>query len=161
LITFENGLQLELADLLATDAFASALAKALTPGLCLYLHGNLGAGKTTLVRAMLSALGHNGSIKSPTYSLVELYSVDGMDFYHFDLYRLSNATELDYIGIRDYMLTSAICVFEWADRGMGFIPAADIEITLDFAGEGRSAVLLANTPKGLQVLKDLTMGYIE
>jgi len=158
LITFEDRLQIDLPDLLATQAFASAIAKVLVPGLCIYLHGNLGVGKTTLVRAMLVALGHNGVIKSPTYTLVESYNFPEMDFYHFDLYRLADPSELEYIGIRDYLSTSAVCVFEWADRGTGAIPGADLEITLDFLRTGRSAALIANTPKGVDILHNMVLG---
>jgi tRNA threonylcarbamoyladenosine biosynthesis protein TsaE len=158
LITFENGLKTNLADLMATQALASALAKELVPGLTVYLHGDLGAGKTTLVRAMLHSLGYAGSIKSPTFTLVEAYSVNSLDIFHFDLYRLTDSAELEFIGIRDYHTPSAVCIFEWAYKGMGYIPAADIEITLDFLQTGRSAALIANTTKGLDVLQKMTIG---
>ena len=158
MITFENGLKINLPDLLATQALATALAKVLIPGLVIYLHGDLGVGKTTLVRVMLHSLGYTGVIKSPTYTLVESYSLDTMDIYHFDLYRVSDPEELEFIGIRDYNLPIAVCIFEWPYKGKGYIPAPDIEITLDFLQAGRRASLTANTNKGLGVLQKMTVG---
>jgi tRNA threonylcarbamoyladenosine biosynthesis protein TsaE len=158
LITFENGLQINLPDLLSTEALASSLANALIPGLTIYLHGNLGAGKTTLVRAMLVALGHIGAIKSPTYSLVELYNLQDLELYHFDLYRLADPSELEYMGIRDYITPTAVCMFEWADKGIGHIPFADIEIKLEFMQQGRKAIFSANSNQGIEVLQDMTIG---
>lgn len=162
MITFEDGLQIKLADVVATQAFASAISKVLLPGLCIYLHGGLGAGKTTLVRAMLQSLGHDGVIKSPTYTLVESYAIVGLQIYHFDLYRLADPAELEFIGIKDYVSDTSICIFEWADKGIGFIPQADIEITLDFANDSRQsariATLNANTAKGLKTLQAMTIG---
>ncbi len=158
MISFEDGLNLSLPDLIATQAFASGLAKKLQPGLVIYLHGDLGAGKTTLVRAILTALGHSTAIKSPTYTLVEPYLLDGLDIYHFDLYRLSDPAELEFIGIRDYLHGAAVCIFEWADKGFGYVPAADIEISLVFQGTGRKANIIANTEKGIKVLQNMTIG---
>lgn len=158
MITFEHGLKLYLPDLLATQALASAIAKVLRPGLCIYLHGDLGAGKTTLVRAMLQALGHTGAIKSPTYTVVESYFIDSLELYHFDLYRVSDPAELDFIGIRDYSTATAICIFEWATNGVGNIPHPDIEIFLEFQFPGRQIRLMANTNKGLEVLRAMTIG---
>lgn len=158
MITFEDGLRLNLPDVMATHAFASALAKAIQPGLVIYLHGNLGAGKTTIVRALLTILGQTGAIKSPTYTLVEAYNLSGLDIYHFDLYRLSDPSELEFIGIRDYLQPTAVCIFEWPIKGLSVIPPADIEITLDFQQTGRSAALMANTAKGLDVLQNMTIG---
>lgn len=158
MITFEHGLEIDLPDLVAAQAFASVMAKELVPGLTLYLHGDLGAGKTTLARAMLSSLGYEGAIKSPTYTLVESYNIGNLDIYHFDLYRLADPSELEFIGIKDYAGTTAICIFEWADKGLSYIPQADIELSLSFALPGRKASLIANTTKGLKVLQSMTMG---
>ena len=107
-----------------------------------FLHGTLGAGKTTLVRGILRALGHQGSTKSPTYTIVEPYLVPskGMNprkIYHFDLYRLSEAEELEYMGIRDYLDENALCFIEWPENGSGFLPEPDFEILLNYSGEMR------------------------
>lgn len=146
---------LDLPDIPATEKLANELANSLVPGLAIYLHGNLGAGKTTLVRAMLQALGYTSAIKSPTYTLVESYTVNNLDIYHFDLYRLADPSELEFIGIRDYASSNGICLFEWPLKGGGNIPLADLEITLDFAEPGRKINLVANTIKGLEVLNKL------
>ncbi len=158
MITFKDGLKIDLPDLLATQALASALAAAIHPGLCIYLEGDLGAGKTTFVRGVLNSLGYNASIKSPTYTLVESYGIDGLDLYHFDLYRLADPSELDYIGLRDYMTENAVCFFEWANKGAGHIPAADIEMEFHIKQTARVVVFTANTKLGLQVLQALTIG---
>lgn len=158
MITLNEGLRLNLPDITATQELASSLAKKLAPGLCIYLHGDLGAGKTTFVRALLTSLGVTGAIKSPTYTLVESYDLNDTQIYHFDLYRIADPSELEYIGIRDYALANAVCIFEWADKGLGMIPAADIEITLQFTEPGRNVVLLADTTLGLEVLQAMTIG---
>lgn len=158
MISFERGLEIDLVDELATQAFASALASKLEPGLVIYLYGDLGAGKTTLVRGMLSALGQQGAIKSPTYTLVESYLLGNLDIYHFDLYRLNEPAELEDIGIKDYLSPTAICVFEWADKGLGYIPQADIEVTIGFSKLGRRLKLMANSELGIKVLKEMTVG---
>lgn len=158
MINFKDGLKIELPDLMATQALAGTMAQAIRPGLCIYLEGDLGAGKTTFVRGVLTALGYNAAIKSPTFTLVESYGIDGMDIYHFDLYRLSDPSELDYIGLRDYMSENAVSFFEWADKGQGHIPMADIVIKFNINKTGRTAVINANTEQGLKVLQALTIG---
>lgn len=155
MITSEHNLSRELPDLQATEEFAGALAKCLLPGLIIYIHGDLGAGKTTLVRSMLFALGHSGAAKSPTYTLVEPYQINAITINHFDLYRLADPAELEYIGIRDYINSHSICIFEWADKGVGYVPPADIDITLQFTANGRKAIVVAKTNMGQAVLQEL------
>lgn len=103
----------------------------------IYLKGNLGAGKTTLVRGFLRGLGYLGKVKSPTYTIVENYNSNNINIYHFDLYRLNEAEELEILGVRDYFENLSICFFEWAERGQGFIPKADIIISINFHNDGR------------------------
>lgn len=129
----------------ATIACGQALAPLLLPGMVVYLYGGLGAGKTTLVRALLRALGYSGHVKSPTYTLVEPYEVAGQHFYHFDLYRLADPEELELIGGRDYFSSDAICLVEWPEHGLGALPPADLVIQLTAAAGGRHISLSAAT----------------
>ena len=124
------------------------LATCLRPGGILYLEGPLGAGKTTLVRGILRALGHQGSVKSPTYTLVESYEAGGLRLHHFDLYRLADPEELEYLGARDFFDADALCLVEWPSKGAGLLPAADLEIILECAGEGRRLTLLPRSAWG-------------
>lgn len=146
-----------LADEAATLAFGARLAGALDslPGGCVFLQGDLGAGKTTLTRGVLTALGHRGAVKSPTYTLVEAYELGGRRVYHFDLYRLGHPEELDYMGIRDYFDGHSLCLVEWPSRGEGFLPAADIRATLQVQAGGRLVKLEAGTDAGAAVCATL------
>jgi tRNA threonylcarbamoyladenosine biosynthesis protein TsaE len=108
---------------------------------CVFLQGDLGAGKTCLVRGWLQALGHQGAVKSPTYTLVEPYQLQGRQIYHFDLYRLRDPEELDLIGGRDYFDDDVLCLVEWPDKGAGFLPPARLIVELSVAGAGRQAHL--------------------
>jgi tRNA threonylcarbamoyladenosine biosynthesis protein TsaE len=145
--------ELPLADTAATEALGAALAAcAAGGGLLLFLHGNLGAGKTTLVRGYLHGLGHRGAVKSPTYTLVEPYELAGAMVYHFDLYRLGDPEELEFLGIRDYLGSAAQCLVEWPERGDGILPAPDLYLHLDYRPDGRLACLAAATERGERVL---------
>lgn len=143
-----------LADAPATEALGARLAALEPPGL-ITLEGVLGAGKTTLVRGLLRALGHEGSVKSPTYTLVEPYRVGGRDIYHMDLYRLVDPEELEELGVRDYFVGAAWILVEWPERGAPVLPTPDLSIRLVPAGEGRRALLSARSELGEAWLETL------
>ncbi len=118
------------------------------PEKCLvFLQGELGAGKTTLVRGVLNAAGYQKAVKSPTYTLVEEYHLAERDIYHFDLYRLNDPEELEWIGMDDYLQQNALCFIEWPQMGQGFLPDADLEINLIHDGDRREAVFTAVSEK--------------
>ena len=137
---------------LDTVELGRRLAAIITPPLILNLSGELGAGKTTLSRGLIQAFGHEGAVKSPTYALVEPYELAGVDLFHFDLYRLSDPEELEYMGIRDYFTENSICIVEWPDRGHGAIPDADISCHIKYVGEGREVEIVSGSEKGQLLL---------
>lgn len=142
-----------LPDEAATSAFAARFSKALPPqGCVVFLHGPLGAGKTTFVRGCLRAAGHVGAVKSPTFTLVEEYPLGGAQWYHFDLYRLTDPSELDYLGLGDYFGPKTFCFIEWPERGAGILPNPDLELSLSVEGAGRRLELAAGSEKGRNVL---------
>lgn len=125
-----------------TLALGARLAQTLRPGCTVFLKGELGVGKTTLVRGLLRALGHAGAVKSPTFTLVEPYELNGWRIYHLDLYRLASPDELEYLGVRDYFDGQGVCLVEWPERGAGVLPEADLLIELSYLegqGEDRGA----------------------
>ena len=126
-----------LADSDATEQFGAKLWACLPDKALIFLHGDLGAGKTTLVRGLLRAAGVTGAIKSPTYALIEEYDVGERKIFHFDLYRLAEPDELEWIGIDDYLNQNALCFIEWAEKGAGVLPDADIHLTLTNHNAGR------------------------
>lgn len=133
----------------AMVALGEQLGRAFTQypaALTVHLLGELGAGKTTLTRGILRAFGHTGAVKSPTYTLVEAYELDGRTLYHFDLYRLGDPEELEYMGIRDYFVDRNLCLIEWPSRGEGVLPVPDVVIDISVAGEGRRLELSAVAP---------------
>lgn len=147
---------LTLPDETATLELGANLAQALEGGLTIWLQGNLGAGKTTLVRGLLRGLGHAGKVKSPTYTLVEPYVVSGLYLYHFDLYRFVDPEEWDAAGFRDYFNSQSVCLVEWPEKAAGLLPAPDVEISLAPSGKGRDAMLSATTEIGKRCLKRLS-----
>lgn len=133
----------------ATYAFAARVASHLSAPCVLGLNGHLGAGKTTFVRAMLGALGVEGSIKSPTFSMVETYTLPTMDIHHFDWYRMDDPRALEALGLRDYFSSHALCLIEWFERGAPYVTLCDLLFTWSSAGEyARTLTCVAMTPKG-------------
>ena len=142
-------------DAAAMEAFGTCLAVACAGLQLITLQGELGAGKTTLVRGMLRGLGHVGTVKSPTYTLVEPYDVGGRFLYHFDLYRLAVAQELDDIGLRDYLDAEALCVVEWPERGGEQLPLPDLQIVFDSRTATRLLTIAAQSVRGVHALQTL------
>lgn len=138
-------LELIVPDEAAMLRLGEQMAKALADidGGIIYLHGDLGAGKTTLVRSILQALGVSERIKSPTYTLVEPYEAGGRQFYHLDLYRLADPEELEFLGIRDYLSANALLFVEWPEKGEGVLPSGDVHIRIQPEGAGRKVFVEA------------------
>ena len=137
----DSAVGIDLPDEDATIALARRLAPSLRDGGVVYLRGELGAGKTTFARALLRELGAGERIKSPTYSLLERYRVDGRDAFHLDLYRIAAPGELEWLGLDELRDPAALVLIEWPERGAGALPPADLEILLEHAGAGRNARL--------------------
>jgi len=149
----------ELKDEAGTLALGAALSRALAPGLTIYLHGDLGAGKTALTRALLHAAGHPGHVKSPTYTLAEPYTVElggqPVEVVHFDLYRMAGPDEFLDAGFRDYFNHRTVCIIEWPEKAEGVLPPPDINVFLTMHGTGRKVELQALSPHGSQCLERL------
>ena len=159
---------LSLADEAATLQLGSALAEACAAdgtgdsffGLAatiVYLHGDLGAGKTTLARGFLRRLGYSGAVKSPTYTLVEPYESGASRVYHFDLYRLADPQEFQFLGVEDYFGPDCVSLIEWPDKGGTVIPAPDLRILLEQSGSGRQASLEAGSERGWRVIQKIAV----
>ena len=140
--------KVSLPDEASMTAFGHAIAHASGGSGVIFLLGDLGMGKTTLSRGVLQGMGHKGSVKSPTYTLVEPYDVGEQRIYHFDLYRLSDPEELEYLGIRDYFDEAALCLVEWPNRGKGMLPVADMLLNIELDGYGRTVQWTPQTEKG-------------
>ena len=133
------------------------LAKQSERSLTVFLEGDLGMGKTTLSRGVMRGLGHEGAVKSPTYTLVEPYEHLTPPVYHFDLYRLGDPEELEYMGIRDYFSARNLCLIEWPERGEGVLPEPDVEIQLERQGDGRTVILRARSEFGASLLNQIEL----
>ena len=146
--------RIELPDEAATARLGAALAPRARPGSVLFLRGDLGAGKTTLVRGLLRTLGYAGRVKSPTYGLLELYPLSRLNLYHFDFYRVKDRSEWESSEFRDYFNPESVCLVEWPERAAGALPRPDLEVGLDFAGTARCATLTAGSEAGRVWLAD-------
>ena len=142
-------------DVKDTLRLGEALAAGAAPGRVLHLRGALGTGKTTLVRGLLRALGHQGLVRSPSYALLEPYSLSSLNFYHFDFYRFKDRSEWLSSGFREYFNPDSVCVVEWPERAGPELSPPDVEVRLEMAGEGRRASLTARTPAGASWLSSL------
>jgi tRNA threonylcarbamoyladenosine biosynthesis protein TsaE len=139
---------LYLADEQAMSDFGARIARVTQGHGLIFLEGNLGMGKTTLSRGIIRGLGHVGSVKSPTFTLVEPYEIGDIRAFHFDLYRLVDPEELEFLGIRDYFEDDAMCLIEWPDKGAGFLPKPDLTITISPQDSGRSLKILSQGSRG-------------
>jgi tRNA threonylcarbamoyladenosine biosynthesis protein TsaE len=146
---------LKLPDAAATARLGAALAAGVGPGRVLHLSGDLGAGKTTLVRGLLRALGVTGPVKSPTYTWVEPYAISRLDLYHFDFYRFADRTEWLSSGLREYFRPDAFCIVEWPEKAGALLPPPDLKVSLRHDDESRGADIEAHSPAGEAWLSSL------
>ncbi|MGE8406540.1 MAG: tRNA (adenosine(37)-N6)-threonylcarbamoyltransferase complex ATPase subunit type 1 TsaE [Pseudomonas sp.] len=143
-----SGVTLFLADEQAMVDFGARIAQVTQGHGVIFLEGDLGAGKTTLSRGIIRGLGHTGAVKSPTFTVVEPYEIGEVRAFHFDLYRLVDPEELEFMGIRDYFEGDALCLFEWPQKGEGILPKPDLTITISPQAGGRSLNLLPQGSRG-------------
>ena len=159
-----TSLSVSLPDEAASIDFGRQLAPCLKPGMVVWFDGDLGAGKTTLVRALLRGLGHAGPVKSPTYTLVEVYVLSSIYWYHFDFYRFNEPEEFEDAGLGEYFREDAVCLVEWPEKAAGHVPQPDITLILRFADvlpeSGRTLTLLANSEAGQQCLSTLKHSWL-
>jgi tRNA threonylcarbamoyladenosine biosynthesis protein TsaE len=144
-----------LPDEAATLALGNQLAQVIEPGLYVALSGDLGSGKTTLSRGILRGLGYQGKVKSPTYTLVELYNLSKLDLYHFDFYRFNDPREWLDAGFRDYFDPRNVCLVEWPERVGDLLPVPDLRVSLSVEGKGRRVRIAAQTEHGKRCLERL------
>lgn len=147
--------ELEVPDAERMGALGARLARRAPARGLIWLQGQLGAGKTTLVRGLIRALGYSGTVRSPTYTLVEPYLAGAVRLYHIDCYRLTDPQELEDIGLRDYLGEEALCVVEWPEHGQGVLPEPDLLIRIEVRGEMRRVHLEARTSTGGRLLSGL------
>jgi tRNA threonylcarbamoyladenosine biosynthesis protein TsaE len=154
-----NHFKIPLPDAAATDALGRCLAHQLVPGLIIYLHGDLGTGKTALTRAILHAAGYAGHVKSPTYTLAESYDVilanQNVKIMHFDLYRMTSPDEFLEAGFREVFNQSTICIVEWPENGQTILPQPDLDVFLSVVDTGRLVELRSLSYKGNKCLTQL------
>ena len=148
-------LNVHLADEAATLAWGRALATCIEPGDTIHLEGELGAGKTTLVRGVLRGLGYEGRVKSPTYALVEVYEVSRLHLHHFDFYRFGESREWSDAGFRESFDGRTVTLVEWPEKAMGTLPRADLRVVLTSSHSGRNASWSAISPRGMRMLECL------
>lgn len=148
-------LQFHVQDEAATQALAARLANACDKATVIYLNGDLGAGKTSFCRGFIQALGYSGRVKSPTYTLVEPYRAGPWRIFHFDLYRLSDPEELEFIGIRDYFEEDCLCLVEWPEKGQGLLAPADLLINISLLEAGRTIELKGLSKTGQSLIQRL------
>ncbi|HKK15584.1 MAG TPA: tRNA (adenosine(37)-N6)-threonylcarbamoyltransferase complex ATPase subunit type 1 TsaE [Gammaproteobacteria bacterium] len=154
-------MQTDIPDVTAMEELAGHVALLATPPLRIHLQGQLGAGKTTFVRGFLRQLGYTGIVKSPTYTLVEPYTIDTVNLYHFDLYRLNSPAELEDIGLRDYLGQSALYLVEWPEKAASLLGPADLMVQIEIPenpASGRCLRVFAQTPKGDKIIHALSAG---
>lgn len=142
----------------AQERLGGKLARACVAPALIFLYGDLGAGKTTLVRGFLRALGYAGSVKSPTYTLIEPYDTVAGRVYHLDLYRLGNGEELEYLGLREMLAERALLLIEWPQRGVGWLPVPDLAVHIEHAGDARALHIRPQSPRGEAILAHLDVG---
>jgi tRNA threonylcarbamoyladenosine biosynthesis protein TsaE len=142
----------------AQGALGERLARHLPARLTVFLDGDLGTGKTTLARGILRGLGHRGTVRSPTYTLIEPYEIGARRVYHLDLYRLCDPEELDYLGLRDLIAEDALLLVEWPQRGAGALPGPDLTIRLEYVAHGRRLTLTGESAAGRGLVESLARG---
>ncbi len=150
-------LETRLEDETATTALGASLARYMKESGVVYLRGDLGAGKTTLCRGILRKLGYEGAVKSPTFTIVEPYTCNGGQVYHFDLYRLNDPDELEYIGIDEYFSGQSLCLIEWPEKAEGTLPDCDLDIELLLDGKSRRVIISSKSEYGDTILKRLRL----
>lgn len=150
-----TALTLDIGDAEAMERLGAALGAHLRGGEVIYLIGDLGVGKTTLVRGLLRGRGHRGPVRSPTFTLVEPYELPPLTLYHLDLYRLADPEELEWIGIRDLLGAVSVALVEWPERGRGVLPAADLSVTIRYQDPGRWVTLTGQSAAGDRLVGQL------
>ena len=149
-----------LEDEASMEAFGATLAEFIQNDGLITLSGNLGAGKTTLTRGFIHAIGHEGAVKSPTYTLVEPYDINGRSIIHFDLYRLSDPEEFEFLGFRDYLDGSTLCLIEWPEKAKKFLPEPDLAISIKVVKNGRQLSWQSFSDKGALVDQRLSKNFL-